>query len=168
MEPNFVEVLCDGVVAHLLGPLGRGLVPIATDCDITTCFHKCANSVHMVVFGGRDERGIPVHGSDIHIALILEEQYHDLRVAMPGRSVQRSIPIPSLPIDRCPPRNESLGFCRLSTPTGLIKFLVVAQSAFQGRVSACGPAASAASYLCFGTRSRRAARAGGNAYQSEF
>ena len=62
-----------------------------------------------------------------------------------------------LPIDLCPPRNESLGFCRLSTPTGLIKFLVDVQSALQGSVSACGPAASAASYLCLGTRSRRAA-----------
>ena len=34
------------------------------------------------------------------------------------------------------------------------KFLVDVQSAFQGRVSACGPAASAASYLCFGSIGR--------------
>ena len=87
-------------------------------------------------------------------------------MAKEGRPVQRSKPSRILPIDRCPLRNESLGFCRPSIFTGNQKFLVDVQSAFQGRVSACGPAASAASYLCFGTRSRRAARAGGNAYIS--
>ena len=126
------EVLCDGVVAPLLGPLGRGHVPPATDCDITACFHKCANNVHLVVDSGIDEWGIPVLGSDIQIAFILEEQYHDLRVAIAGRQVQRSIPILIiLPIDRCPLRNESLGSCRLSMFTGTPKFLVDVQSALQ-------------------------------------
>ena len=45
-----------------------------------------------------------------------------------------------------------------------MKFLANVQSALQGRVSASGRVAGAASYLCLGTRSRRAARAGGNAY----
>ena len=88
-------------------------------------------------------------------------------MAIAGRQVQWSPPIPILPIDRCPLRNESFGFCRFSMITGIIKFLVDVQSAFQGIVSASGRAASAASYLCFGTRKRRAARAGGNAYHSK-
>ena len=59
------EVLCDGVVAPLLGLLGRGLALLVTDCDITACFHKCANSVHIVLVSGLDERGIPGLVSDI-------------------------------------------------------------------------------------------------------
>ena len=153
----FGEVLCDGVFAILLVDLGRGLALLVTDCDITACFHKCANSVHIVVISGDDERGIPLLVSDVNIALIPEEQHHDLRVfecLMKGRPVQRSHPTPFLPIDRCPVRNESLGFCLLRVLTGIIKCLVDVQSTSQGAVSACSRATSAASYLCFGTRSR--------------
>ena len=78
-------------------------------------------------------------------------------MAIAGRQVQRSPPIPILPLDRCPLRNESLGFCRLSITTGIQKFLADAQSALQDAVSAWSRAASAASYLSFATRSRHGA-----------
>ena len=145
------------MVAPLPGPLGRGHVVVGTDCGVGTCFHKNAHNVHRVPVSGMDEWGFPPRVSDINIALILEEQHHDLRLVMDNRRVERSRPTKQLPIDRCPLRNESLGSCRLSIFTGPIKFLVDVQSALQGSVSACGPAASAASYLCLGTRSRRAA-----------
>ena len=78
-------------------------------------------------------------------------------MAIEGRPVQRSPPVQILPFDRCPLRNESLGFCRLSPTTGIKKFLVDVQNAFQCAVSACSRTTSAASYLCNGTRSRGAA-----------
>ena len=163
------EVLCEGVVALLLGHIGRGLAPSVGDFEVAEGPCEFASNGHTVAPSGEDERGIPIVVCNVRVALHLEEQYHDLRVAIVARPVQRRLPsiFFILPIDRCPLRNESLGFCRISIFTGIIKFLVDVQSAFQGRVSACGPAASAASYLCFGTRSRRAARAGGNAYMSK-
>ena len=111
---------------------------------------------------------MPDRVSDIRIALILEEQHHDLRVAIEGRQVQRGRPmlIP-LPLEWRSLGNESLGFCRLSTSTSLNKCLVDVQSALQVRVSAKFRAASAASHFRFETRSRRTARGGGNAYLSE-
>ncbi len=135
-EPVVVDVLRGGPGALAsVGPLGRGLVIFVTDCDITACFHKCANGVHLVVFSGQDERGIPATVNDIHIALIFDEQHHDIRVAIGGRPVQRMRlkHIIKNRNERRPPRNESLGFCRLPTRTGIGKFLVDVQSAFMAQ-----------------------------------
>ena len=61
-----------------------------------------------------------------------------------------------LPIDRCPLRNESLGFCRLSVPTGSTKSLADAQSTLRGWVSVRSHGAGVASYLCLLSRLRQA------------
>ena len=112
-------------------------------------------------------RGLVISGTECDITARFHKYANSVHIVVVSGPDEWGIPTLTPPIDRCPLRNESLGFCRLSIMTGPIKFLVDVQSAFQGRVSACGPAASAASYLCFGTRSRRAARAGGNAYLSK-
>ena len=113
METMVFDIVCEAGVAVLLGLLGRGLVPEATDCDITACFHEHANSVRLVVTSGQEERGIPVDlVSDVDIALILDEQLHHVRAATAGRTVQRSQSARWLIIDRCPLRDESLGICQ--------------------------------------------------------
>ena len=155
------------MVAPLPGHLGCGLALFVADFEVAEGPRELASIGHFVVASGVDEWGIPTFVSDVGVALIFDEQHHDLREAIHGRRVQRSPPIPILPIDWCPLRNESLGFCRLHIFTGLIKYLVGVQSAFQSLVSTCARAAGAVSNLCFGTRSRKAAHAGGIAYLSK-
>ena len=111
----------------LLWPTRPRSCSLATDCDITACFHKCANSVHLVVVSGQDERGIPLLVTfRLHL---FEEQHHDLRVAT-GTPRAAELPILILPIDRCPLRNESLASAVLPSRQA-IKFLVMCKAHFR-------------------------------------